>query len=387
MRTIAIMVENSRAYGRAMIEGIASFAQDGRDWILRPFSVEEAFSTRLKDFDGVIARIADERLAARLVRSGIPTVDVFCQSVYPGIAGVDSDHDSIGRLARNFFRTRGFRHLAFCGIPGAAFSHRREKAFSDKETHVYAGLLDQPTDESQFFAERVDRIPDKRQLKAWIKSLPRPVAIFCCNDLRAIQLQQVIRECGLRVPADIAILGVDNDTIACSFAEVPISSINPNSFEIGRAAARILGAMLVKKAAKRHHRIHSVKPGEITERTSTEFMPIDPPWLGQVLMHIEKNMRRPIPAAEIFALSERSSTFVENVFKAKLGMPVQAYVTSVKMREARRLIDNPSLRISEIGDLCGFSSPQYFCRTFAATFGMSPRASREQLAARGRLPV
>ena len=103
MRTIAIMVENSRAYGRAMIEGIASFAQDGRDWILRPFSVEEAFTTKLKDFDGVIARIADERLATRLVRSGLPTVDVFCQSAYPGIAGVDSDHDSIGRLARDFF--------------------------------------------------------------------------------------------------------------------------------------------------------------------------------------------------------------------------------------------------------------------------------------------
>ena len=379
MRKIAIMVENSRAYGRAMIEGIAAFAQDGRDWILRPLSVEEAFTTKLKDFDGVIARIADERLAARLVRAGLPTVDVFCQSVYPGIAGVDSDHDSIGRLARDFFRTRGFRHLAFCGIPGAAFSHRREKAFSDKETHVYAGLLDQPTDESQFFAERVDRIPDKRQLKAWIKSLPRPVAIFCCNDLRAIQLQQVIRECGLRVPADIAILGVDNDTIACSFAEVPISSIDPNSFEVGKAAARLLNAMLAKRPAPKRHKVHSVKPGNLTERTSTEFMPIDPPWLGNALLYIEKNMNRPISAADIFALAERSGTFVETVFKAKLGMPVQAYITSVKMREAKRLLADPRLRISEIGYLCGFSSPAYFCRTFAATFGQSPRSCRPPL--------
>ena len=387
MTQIAILVENSRAYGRTLIEGVAAYAQDNFSWLLRPVAAAEALTANLRSFDGIIARIADERLARRIQQADRPAVDVFSQRPRVGLAGVDSDHRKIGILARDFFASRGFRNFAFCGFPGTAFSDAREKAFSDETTHVYSPRKRLLPDESQFYNERVDRIQDGRSLSRWLKTLPKPCAVFCCNDLRAIQLQRVAIDDGLRVPEDLAILGVDNDTIACSFAEVPISSINPNSFEIGRAAARILGAMLVKKAAKRHHRIHSVKPGEITERTSTEFMPIDPPWLGQVLMHIEKNMRRPIPAAEIFALSERSSTFVENVFKAKLGMPVQAYVTSVKMREARRLIDNPSLRISEIGDLCGFSSPQYFCRTFAATFGMSPRASREQLAARGRLPV
>ena len=199
--------------------------------------------------------------------------------------------------------------------------------------------------------------------------MPKPCAVFCCNDLRALQLQRVAIDDGLRVPEDLAILGVDNDTIACSFAEVPISSINPNSFEIGQAAARILATMLAKRPDRKHHKPHYVKPGEIAERTSTEFMPINPPWLGQVLMHIEKNMRRPIPASEIFNLAERSSTFVENVFKEKLGLPVQAYITSVKMREAKRLITDPNQRISEICYACGFSSPQYFCRTFTATFG------------------
>ena len=87
-------------------------------------------------------------------------------------------------------------------------------------------------------------------------------------------------------------------------------------------------------------------------------------------------MRRPIPASEIFALSGRSSTFVENVFRDRLRTSVQAYITSVKMREAKRLIADPSLRISEIAYRCGFSSPQYFCRTFTATFGVSPKAYR-----------
>lgn len=376
MTQIAIMVENSRAYGRTLIEGIATYAQEHCSWLLRPIAADEAFSVNLRRYDGIVARIADERLAKRITESGRPAVDVFCQMSHAGVAGVDSDHQRVGIIAKEFFRSRGFANFAYCGFPGTAFSDAREKAYSDNATHIYSPRKRQHPDESQFYNERVDRIQDARALSRWLSSLPKPIAVFCCNDLRAIQLQRVAIDNGLRVPEDLAILGVDNDTIACSFAEIPISSIDPNSFEIGQAAARILAAMLTKRPVLKHHKTYYVRPGEITERASTEFMPIDPPWLGQVLMHIEKNMRRPIPASEIFSLAERSSTFVENVFKEKLGMPVQAYITSVKMREAKRLIADPTQRISEIGYACGFTSPQYFCRTFTATFGTNPKAYR-----------
>ena len=376
MKQIGILIEKSRAYGRSLIEGVADFAQGQGDWTLRPLPSEDMSVARFGEYDGIIARIADRALAERLVRSGVPTVDVFCQQSYPGLAGVDSDHRRIGEMARDFFRSRGFVHLAFCGLPGIAFSDARQAAFADESTHVYAHAPILPTADSQFFNERLDRIPDARMLKRWLVALPKPVAVFCCNDLRAIQLQRVAVENGLRVPQDVAILGADNDTIACSFADVPISSIDPNAFEIGKSAARILATMLRRKPERKLHRVHSVRPGAITERTSTEFMPIDPPWLGKVLMHIEKNIGRPTTASEIFALTGRSSTHVENVFKAKLGLSVQAYITSVKMRAALRHLDDPDLRISEIAYLCGYDSPAYFCRTFCRTFGKSPRALR-----------
>ena len=378
MKTIAIMVENSRAYGRAMIEGIAAYAQETRDWALRPLALGDASPSRLRDFDGIIARIADDRLAERLAGSGRPVVDVFCQKIRPGIACVDSDHHRIGLMARDFFRNRGFANTAYCGLPGATFSDIRGIAFATNTTLVYTHKTGKPLDESQFYAERADRIPDVRQLKSWVRNLPKPIAVFCCNDLRAIQLQQVARELGLRIPEDMAILGVDDDTILCSFAEIPTSSIDPNSHQVGYDAARLLRAMMIRKPAKKLHKIRYVRPGRLIERTSTEFMPVDPPWLGNVLMHIERNMRRPIPAREIFALSGRSSTFVENIFRERLHTSVQAYVTAVKMREAQRLLADPSLRISEIAYLCGFSSPQYFCRTFTAAFGRNPKAFREQ---------
>ena len=383
MKTIALMVENSRAYGRSMIEGIAAYAQERHGWTLRPLKVEEAFTAKLGRFDGVIARIANDRLAGQLMRSGLPVVDAFCQRIRPGVAGVDSDHARIGHKARTFFRARGFRHLAYCGIPGAAFSDQREIAFAEPDTHVYrpADQNLRPIDESQFYDERLDHIPDVRSLEKWVRALPKPVAVFCCNDLRAIQLQQVALGCGLRVPQDVALLGVDDDTILCSFAEVPISSIDPNAFRVGYAAARLLRATMERPAAAKPHPVHHVPAGEIIERQSTEFMPIDPPWLGEILLHIERNMRRPVGASEIFALAGRSSTAVENVFRDKLGTSVQGYIGMVKLEYARKLLSDPALRISEIGDLCGFASPQYFCRAFTARFGLSPRALRRRLSA------
>lgn len=376
MIQIAIMVENSRAYGRTLIEGIAAYAQEHCRWTLRPLTAEDARTQNLRRYDGIIARLTDEHLARRIADSRRPAVDVFCQKPHAGLVGVDSNHREIGRLARRFFVSRGFTNFAYCGFPGTTFSDAREQAFSDASTAVYAPHRRLLPDASQLYDERIDRIQDARSLARWLKTLPKPIAVFCCNDLRAIQLQRMAIDSGFRVPEDISILGVDNDTIACSFAEVPISSINPNSFEIGKAAARILSAMLAQRPPVKLRRIHTVKPGDITERASTEFMPVDPPWLGQVLLHIETNMRRPISAAEIFALAGRSSTFVEKVFKEKLGLSVQAYVTSVKMREAKRLLSDPHLRISEIGYACGFPSPQYFCRTFTATFGQSPKKFR-----------
>ena len=383
MKQIAIMVENSRAYGRAMIEGIAAHAQELRDWALRPISAKDATATRLTAFDGIIARIADRRLAQRIIKSHTPCVDVFCQRQYQDIIGVDSDHRKIASLACDFFRLRGFHNLAYCGFPGLSFSDARERTFASKDVFSYHPSHHQQVDDSQFYAERIDRIPDFQSLRRWIKSLPKPVAVFCCNDLRALQLQQATLAENLHIPNDVAILGVDDDTILCSFAKIPISSINPNSFMVGYEAARLLSHRMETRHSPRKTTIHRVKPGSISERASSEFMPIDPPWFGEVLMHIERNLRRPIGASEIFELSQRSSTYVEQVFKKRLGKSVQQYITSTKMLEAKRLLSDPSLRISEIAYRCGFSSPQYFCRTFSAAFNLNPKTYRKKQVALG----
>ena len=240
MKKIAIMLESTRAYARAVVEGVAAFAQERRDWILRPVNVQTFSPVRLRGFDGIIARILDDATAERLAKTGLPIVDVFCQKPRTGLASVESDHRAIGRMARAFFESRGFANFGYCGMPGIAFSDKRQDAFVDNDTHIFTPRQSMFRGKGDFYTDRIDRLPDRPALKKWLLSLPKPIGVFCCNDLRAIQLEQVALECGLNVPKDVAILGVDNDTMLCSFAEVPLSSIRPNSFKVGYDAARIL---------------------------------------------------------------------------------------------------------------------------------------------------
>src|SRR5690606_25871017 len=67
------------------------------------------------------------------------------------------------------------------------------------------------------------------EMANWLTSLPRPTAIFCCNDVRARHVAHISRNIGIRIPEDIALLGVDNDELLCEMSDPPLSSIDPSA--------------------------------------------------------------------------------------------------------------------------------------------------------------
>lgn len=411
MKKIAVMIETSRAYGRALMEGIAAFAQEAGDWKLRSLPNERITAEQLKDYDGLILRLADAETAREITRAHLPAIDVYGDrpqtpdgdrpqtphptDVYgdrpqtspvsqgpkgdcPQIPIADGDHEKIGKMAANFFIKRGFRNFAWCGIDGLTFSDRRGDTFCREiaaegfEPLRYRRPRRIRADSSLFYDERLDRIPDAAELARWLGSVPKPTAVFCCHDYRAYQLMLVASDLKIRIPEELSILGVDNDTTLCAFAPVPLSSIDPNAFKVGYSAARMLQAILTDPPRDKVHRAHAVNPVGIVERESTEFIPTDPPWLSQALLFIEKNYPRGISAVDVIRLVGRSSTYVERIFKQKTTFSVQAYITQVRMAEAERLLTTTDLMIKEISYRCGYRSAQYFCRVFSEINGRRP---------------
>jgi LacI family transcriptional regulator, galactose operon repressor len=67
----------------------------------------------------------------------------------------------------------------------------------------------------------------------------RPDAIFCANDLIAVGAMAALRDAGLDVPADVAVVGMDN-TYLCDVTWPPLTTIDLGAAERARVAAELL---------------------------------------------------------------------------------------------------------------------------------------------------
>ena len=72
-----------------------------------------------------------------------------------------------------------------------------------------------------------------------LRLLPRPTAIFACNDLMALGVFLAARELGLHCPEDISIVGFDNLDFA-EFTAPALTTVHQPGYQLGTAAARLL---------------------------------------------------------------------------------------------------------------------------------------------------
>jgi len=113
----------------------------------------------------------------------------------------------------------------------------------------------------------------------WLLSLPKPVAVFACYDARG---RQVIDEChrvGLRMPDDVAVLGVDDDELLCSLMTPPLSSIIPDARGAGRLAGELLDRLIDGGTA---HTENLLPPLGIAVRRSTDTLAVDDPLIAAI---------------------------------------------------------------------------------------------------------
>ena len=378
---IGVLVERQRAYGRRLCEGAAAYACECPDLSLGMMEWRDLDDSRkLSGYDAFIVRVLDDRMDHILRRTRRPVVDVFYGKRRAGFGVADLDNVAIGSLAAEHFISRGFREFAYCGYNGINFSDVRRQAFVRKveETGFACHVFDAGKSDVKDFGENVVRgeryapkADEARAIRKWLRKLPKPVAVFCSHDLRAHQVLTLCREASITVPQEVAILGVDDDAILCGFTMPTLSSIDPNGFETGREAVRIVHEMLQDPDVRRNPPQMFVKPLRLIVRESTEVYPVEPSWLADALVYIGRNAVKGITAADVFAHVGLSHTAVGSVFRKKLGVSVQELLAKTRLEEACRLLQ-ADLSVTDAARKAGFSSVQYFCRAFAAAHKMSP---------------
>lgn len=382
MKKIGILIERQRGYGRQLCEGVVRFAQTQGDWTLGMLEWDDLqHADRLKGFDGFIARIINDQVADIFRRANKPVVDVYTSRLRPEFSSADQLARRIGQMAVRHFVEHKFTHFAFFGHEGKRYSDLRRDAFVHclALNHFPCDIYQPPKsslrhfDEVVLLKESYQIGAERKSIVRWLSRLKKPTAVFCSHDLRAYQLCSICRDEGIKVPSEVAILGVDNDSLVCNFTDPTLSSIDPNAEGIGFAAAEELARLLTGEAPREIR----TKPGLLIERGSTKTYPVDPPWLSDALVLIKGSVAKRLTAADVYRHVGKSHTLVNQAFRDVLNTTVTREIALTRISEAKRLLRTSLLPLAEVAKRSGFASLEYFTNSFSAAVDMSPAAFRD----------
>lgn len=102
--------------------------------------------------------------------------------------------------------------------------------------------------------------------------------------------------------------------------------------------------------------------------------------LAHAAEYVEKHFREKISSSEVARLCNLTPFQFSRAFKETYDLTFQEYVLRYRIREACRLLANPTAEIAEVASLAGFNDPSYFGKMFRRYMSCSPsgfQASRE----------
>lgn len=222
---------------RADMAGInVMICQSNESHIIEKKNIRSLMANRV---DGMIVSISRETDSSEHFRSltenGFPLVffDRVCEDVHA--SRVVTDNYEVTCEGTSHLIAQGCRRIAFVAGPQHIYNTRnRLQAYLDTMQKHHLPINDYYILHTQFQTSKVE------EYTRYIINLPqRPDAIFAINDLAAIEMMHIIRQTGLRIPEDIAILGFNNEEVG-KFIEPSLSTIDQPAHEMGTMAAELL---------------------------------------------------------------------------------------------------------------------------------------------------
>ncbi len=369
---IGVLVETATTWGRNISAGIHKYADRHGPWMVfidprggdEPMTLPHGWRG-----DGVIARIANPHLTRELIAAKIPTVNVsgILLSANP-FPCVTTDLTASGRMAAEYFLDRGFRSYAYFSLLGLHYVATHQQAFAERlwaSGYTCAMYSVRPRHGAD-----PDWNLDLTELGAWLKSLPKPVAVLTWNASSSREVLFACQLADLLVPEEVAILSGSDDDLLCAMAHIPISGIQVPAEQLGYQAAELLDGLIHKRKPKAD--ILLVPPSGITARRSSDTLAIDDPSLVKAIRFVRENATQPIQVTDISSHSGLSRRALERRFETALGRSPASEMRRIRIEQAKNLLANTDLPIPDVAEQSGFGSPEYLAFIFRRSFGLTP---------------
>jgi LacI family transcriptional regulator len=380
---IGLVFGYSLSYYRDIVRGVRAFAESRPRWSFTPIAPEpEAVEAiRPLEHDGLIAHVFTRDLAEALSRLRKPVVNV--SGVLPDLAmpRVMADHEQVGRLAAEHFLDRGLRHFGFFGYTAHTFSIGRQEGFRREAgragCRVETYLSNDPLHPEPTGLWRWDD-----GLERWLVGLPRPVGVLASHDIQGVQLSEACRRAGLRVPDEVALLGVDDDDLFCELARPSLSSVALPGERIGYEAARMLEDLLTGHRRRTPRRTLLLPSPGVVTRQSSDMLAIGDEDVAVALRFIRAHAHGPMGVAEVLGAVAVSRRSLERRFRAALGRGLGEEIRRVRIEKAKALLSGTEMPIAQVATNAGFSETKHLSTVFRRELEVTPTEFRRRSRAR-----
>ena len=380
-RKVLVALWMNGAPGRTQLTGVFRFANK-RGWNIRILQNSSELTSAIvrnaeqDGTDGFIVGIRpDNNSAVQTIRkSCLPVVSIdipdYCHRSNAVLVR-NNDFD-IGMLgARHLLSLGNFNSFAFVSdLRNRQWSADRLSGFTEQ-------LARHNRSPNVFFSPvsgtDIDRTSDMIALAQWLARLPKPAAVMAAWDNRATNVIEACRSARLKIPEQIALLGIDDDELLCENAVPPLSSIRPNFEEEGFKAAEALDALM------KGHRPPSViccATKSITERESTKPIAPSVHLVNRALAFIQTHACKGASISDVVEHLGVSRRLADLRFRQVHGQSIGRAIENQRLAEVKRLLSSTDWSIRRIAAASGYANPNRLSHLFTQRHGMSIREWR-----------
>jgi LacI family transcriptional regulator len=356
-----------------MAAGLARFARMA-NWHLHLETTLTGETARDVACDGMLVFHCNQAELIALARrraASCPAVLISGMKPILRAPTVREDNVAVGRMAAEHFLQRGFRQFVWLSKDNRRVSQDRRAGFlaalRENEGHCHCIEWSRT------------RRPQWREYSRWVgrqlAGLPRPIALLAQDDLAAVDAVQICKDNGLRVPDDVAVLGVGNDALLCEFSDVPLSSIELDWEETVYHAAAILERLMSGGRPPKEAIVFP--PRRVVTRVSTDILAVPQAGLAAALRFVREHFREPITVSDVARAVGVTRRTLENHFRRHLHTGLAEEIRRRRLDYVQDCLIKTDMTIAEIALQSGFESAVSLAKVFKRVQGIQPSRYRQ----------
>lgn len=374
------MTDFSEEYAKEQLKGIVRYAKGKNSWVfcrMPPsyygmYGLTGVLNWALKwKADAIIGKFNCGDNVGIFKKNGITAIAQDNEELFSEIPNIKGADKLAGKIGAGYFIKKGFKNFAFYGFKNLVWSKERCLGFKQElaDNKLENNFYEYQNDESQDIWHY-----ESAPLIKWLYSLPKPTALMACDDNQGNHITEVCRLCGIKIPEELAVLGVDDDKAICMLSDPPLSSIYQAVEKGGYETAELIEKMITYPDAQYEDIV--VYPTHIITRQSTDIYATEDKYISIVLKFIHQNINKKLNVGNISDLVPLSRRLLENRFKSVTGLPVYSYIFNLRIDKFAEKLLETTEPIADIAIEMGFSDYKNISRQFRAIKGCTPSEYR-----------